>query len=402
MLTLSVAVGSLLLMGLFNFLVDPFLVFSRQDEAHLQLQRYAIGRNERMHKAAQIEYFRPDFLVLGWSRARDGINPLHPEFLKRYDSPYNAAQAVQRLQEAQAYYHHARCAGRLKAVLWGVDFGMFAAKHDAFNRSYRPGLLRDSECRGQPLWEKLRIAFSWHTTRAALQHLYQSKRPNFFTDRGMTNPAYYQVSKRQPLQQFLRAEQQYHDDTYSAYELGAENLRVFREVLLTAHREGHEFILFFSPSHPRLWEVLDMQVGWDVFEQWKREMVRINEEVAAEAGREAFPLWDFTGYHPLHVEALPAADERRPVMKSYWDTSHFKERLGNILIRRVYDAESKYRSFGQRLSAENIELHLARLRTQRAAWLKRNPGLQESMRQALRHAEPACEKDCPDGDALTQ
>ncbi|ATH82685.1 hypothetical protein CO724_16480 [Ectopseudomonas mendocina] len=405
MLTLSVAAVSLLAMAIFNFLMDPFLVFSKQDEAYLQLQRYAIGKNERMHKAAQIDYYEPDLLVLGWSRARDGINPLHPEFLKRFDSPYNAAQAVQRLQEAQAYYHHARCAGRLKAVLWGVDFGMFAAKHDAFNRSYRPGLLRDEECRGQPLWEKLRISFSWHTTKAALRQLYQLNRPNFFTDRGMTNPAYYRITKRQPMQQFLRAERQYFDDTYADYELGAENLRVFREVLLAAHQHGHEFVLFFSPSHPRLWEVLDIRIGWHVFEQWKREMVRINEEVAGEVGRSPFPLWDFTGYHPLHIEALPEADERRPVMQNYWDTSHFKERLGNILIRRLYDTENKYKSFGQRLTGDTIEQHLNRLRVQRAAWLRQNPELRKDMRQALLKDMPPCvkggEAGCPIGEAVT-
>jgi hypothetical protein len=371
-LTLLTAVFSLLGLAGFNYILDPYLVFSTQADAPLQLPRYAIGRNERMHKAAQIDYYKPDFLVLGWSRARDGIDPTQAEIMKRYHNPYNAAQAVQRLQEAEAYYAHARCGGNLKAVLWNVDFGMFSARHDAFNRSYREGLLRGENCERKPVIEKVRISFSWQTGIASAALLYQPARPNFFTDRGMTNPAYYSRSKRRPYEQFLRAEKQYQDDVYKDYVLGEKQFDAFRRVLDTAHKQGHELTLFISPSHARLWEVMDRVVGWAVFEQWKRQLVTINHEVALAHGTVPFPLWDFSGYHPLQVVRLPSPKQVRPNMRHYWDTSHFKKEMGDIMLRRMYGAETKYKNFGVLLSVNNIDSHLVRLRQQRDRWVTRD------------------------------
>jgi hypothetical protein len=107
-----------------------------------------------------------------------------------------------------------------------------------------------------------------------------------------------------------------------------------------------------------------------VVERWKRDLVNL---LAADAARhpqeKPIPLWDFTGYNSLTTEEVPSAEEEGKPMRWYWESSHFKKELGDLVLDRMFDHHEPSRTipddFGVLLTTKNIEAHLARIRAER-------------------------------------
>lgn len=76
------------------------------------------------------------------------------------------------------------------------------------------------------------------------------------------------------------------------------------------------------------------------------------------------------------------------------------------MIRRLYDTEKKYKSFGLRLTGDTVGRHSKLLQVQRAAWLKRNSELCNDMSRALLQGRPSCTRrgdfDCSAGEAVVR
>jgi hypothetical protein len=85
-------------------------------------------------------------------------------------------------------------------------------------------------------------------------------------------------------------------------------LNYFRSLLDIVYRDNVDLRILISPSHARLWEAPDSVGLWKKFEQWKREMVQINEQQANKYGKTPFPLWDFSGYNTFTTEEVPPLD----------------------------------------------------------------------------------------------
>jgi hypothetical protein len=65
-------------------------------------------------------------------------------------------------------------------------------------------------------------------------------------------------------------------------------------------------------------------------------------------------------------------------MRWYWESSHYKKELGDLVLDRVFGYAHPGRTvnedFGVRLSSGNIEPHLERIRDERARWLAESAG----------------------------
>jgi hypothetical protein len=152
----------------------------------------------------------------------------------------------------------------------------------------------------------------------------------------------------------------------------------YRFMLRQAHAEGTELHLFVSPLHTAIRAVIDVVGLGERFEFWLRELVRINDEEAARAGRQPFALWDFSDTNSITVESVPADGDLKP-MRWFWETSHYREITGNLVLDRVFGTRDPSRplpeDFGARLTAASIETLLDRSRTKRAQWVAANPDL---------------------------
>ena len=146
----------------------------------------------------------------------------------------------------------------------------------------------------------------------------------------------------------------------------------YRQFITFAHENAIDLRIAIGPSHARMFETLAVKGLWSTFENWKRQLVALNEEVASDTGKPPFPLWDFSGYNHYTTEQVPALDDRETKMNWYWETSHYKKEVGDLVLDLVLDHQEPGRAvhpdFGVLLTFENIEQHLQQIRIDRQKW----------------------------------
>jgi len=154
-------------------------------------------------------------------------------------------------------------------------------------------------------------------------------------------------------------------------------LEEIRAIFARAHRERITLKLLISPSHARQWETLAAAGLWHKWEEWKHRLVKMNEEEAQRAGQPPFPLWDFSGYHTISTETVPALGDTTTMMHWYFDSSHYTPATGDLVLDRIFNYRSPERTvpndFGILLTSQNIESHLARIRADREHYRLTHP-----------------------------
>jgi hypothetical protein len=111
---------------------------------------------------------------------------------------------------------------------------------------------------------------------------------------------------------------------------------------------------------------------WALFEQWKRQLA----EIATESDG-AVVLWDFSGFSDYSIEAIPAAGDKSTPVRWYWEAGHFKKALGDVILEEVLSAAGgeAARGFGKRLSEENVNERIERVRRERDEFVRKNGAL---------------------------
>ena len=128
--------------------------------------------------------------------------------------------------------------------------------------------------------------------------------------------------------------------------------------------EGIDLRIFLTPAHVHQAEIAAAADEESWIEGAKRDLVHLlAEDAARHPGESPIPLWDFSGYSTVTTEPLPAPGSRNE-MRYYWDSSHFKEIIGDYVLDRLFGISNPHRrvphDFGVRLTADNIEFVLAR------------------------------------------
>ena len=123
------------------------------------------------------------------------------------------------------------------------------------------------------------------------------------------------------------------------------------------------------------------------YEFWLRELVRINEEEAALAGKQPLPLWDFSDANTITREPVPLSTDLTP-MRWFWEHSHYRKVTGNLILDRVFGYSEPERplpaDFGVRLTGANVDAHIARARIELQAWASANSDLVSPIVRAAR------------------
>jgi hypothetical protein len=141
----------------------------------------------------------------------------------------------------------------------------------------------------------------------------------------------------------------------------------FRRVLATCREENIGLTLAINPVHALDLELVRAAGGWERFEQWKRETVRIIAEEQME-GRAV--LWDFSGYSGPTMEEVPPAGDGTTRMKYYFENSHYTPELGRLMLDRMFSGRN---DFGVIVARSNIEGHLENVRQAREHYAQSHP-----------------------------
>ena len=161
----------------------------------------------------------------------------------------------------------------------------------------------------------------------------------------------------------------------------------YRFMLRRAYAEGTDVRMFVTPVHAVI-RTLQQALGLgERYEFWLKELVRINEQEAARAGRQPFPLWDFSDPNTITRDPVPLASDPGP-MQWYWEHSHYRKVTGDLILDRIFGHGEPGRplpsDFGVRLAGGNIGAHIARARTNLEAWASANSDLVAPIVRAAR------------------
>lgn len=349
------------------WVVDPFDIFNSPKISHFNENKPKVGRHSRVHKACVLQESKPKIIFMGSSRTEYGIDPDNRNF--GTERVYNCAISAGVPVEYE-YYADLAMKNGVEHIIIGTDLFAFYSK-DLLHAGF------DTEVFNGPI--PLRYFLSMDAFQSALKTIGSSKSTSFLktgqADSRVLQEELDDVGSYR--QSFLNNEKHYVSGNYGGgfSKTKAEHWEAFERILDKAHRRNVKVTLFISPSHARQWEALSLAQGEEIFEEFKRKLVSVNEKTALRNKKHPFELWDFTGYGILTAENVPV--DSSGTMKWYWDSSHYKKELGDIVLDRMFEGNfsggEKYPDFGVKLTEKTVEDHLKRLRADRAAWQKSHP-----------------------------
>ena len=335
--------------ALFNYRVNPYGYFYGWPLVIDRGNSDWMFSNMRYFKAYDVARYAPEHLVLGSSRAGNGIT--HVESFVGGLRSYNIALPGMTPYEMLRYLQHSHALHPLKGALLGLDMFTFN-RHD---QRYRPGYSEErlltsadgTSGEGHLLRARLRDLTIALLSEDALRSTMKTARASEpvkaggmrLNDDGSWGKALVDVDSGKAYTRFIKEEDHYVGNGWVGNRSRAfglyghdSRLQYYRELLRFAHQQRIDLRMFTSPVHARML-VLMKEVGlWGCFEQWKREMWRINHEVALEMGRTPFPLWDFAGVDEWTSVQL----SKQETPSEYTDSSHYSLDMGNRVLERIY------------------------------------------------------------------
>ena len=370
----------------FNWLINPMGLFSSPVISGVNVVKPNMFAYDRQLKSWGISKFRPDGLILGSSRASVGLNPDHADW--QTNEVFNSALSATSTYLIYRYLRHAQATRPLKQVVLGLDFLSFNAEL-AKTMSLDERLLSvDESGRRNPDFLLSRVfqsLYSWNVLIASVSVLSANRKevnrkidPETYSPplarNGVMQPDSFLSSFWLPireraygtLRQYLNTlwfpEQGF---TFSDEE-GVESdlLGWYRQTVRYAYDEDIDLRLFISPSHAYLFEAIHASGLWEIWEEWKRLLVAINEEEASRAGREPFPLWDFANYNDYSSVTVPMAAGKGVNMRDFWDVGHYRQEMGDVVLDRVL-GDAPPTGFGARINGASIDDHLVSIRESR-------------------------------------
>ena len=340
--------------ALFNWAIDPYDLFNTPNWWGVNHEKIKKDNNDRLFKAVDIIRLQPKTILMGSSRTKQGLDPEHPA-INNNRLAYNLAINGPNTYEVRRYIEHAIAnQPDLQQIILGIDFFMFNSSLD-----------------NQPSFEEKRIEkkhiilsdainalFSLDTLDISRKTIAASfkteEQNNLYGENGfMPNRKADDGATKWRFEQSI----QLYFNLHSDYQFSQEYWSDFVKIVELCRQNNIDLKVFISPAHATQWESIEVTGRWDTFEQWKRELVKVT------------PVWDFSGFNSVTTEAIKAK------MNNYVDNSHYSPAIGNLILNRIFDykPEDIPQDFGILLTTENIEQHLAKIRSDRLVWTKNHP-----------------------------
>jgi hypothetical protein len=364
----ALALGCLLPVAIFNLVIDPSGIFDIIRIAKLTPHRTT--GSSRITKAELLHHQPAQIVLVGTSRAETGFDPSSPD----WGTPdvLNLGLADTNMDELADVCRAAARSGRVRHIVLFLDFHIFRASYGRFDfdRSrfnpqldlpnyYLASLLSSYKTTqsGEVLVNARNGIESPHTSRGFRQH-YSAGRPL--------------RSHREMFRDVLRGDMV--SGTKYPYHISPEQVVLVGETIDHCRQHGVNLTIVLPPIHALKLEQLRALGLWPNFEKLKRDLVHIIEAHPNSDGRPV-PFWDFTPYTQYSIEDFPdpptAPAAERP-MKWWWEASHFKSALGELIIARIM-GKAAPTDFGILLTSANLDASLRRMQQDRDLYVTRHP-----------------------------
>lgn len=384
-LLLITLVGLLAAFGGFNFVVDPYAlndwsvpgVNERRTRAHEDGLRVPVGDHLGRTQAQSV--------LLGSSRVVDGF----PDRVETW--PGGLYNAGMRGTNAFELAHAAALAGadaNLRCLVIGLDINEFNAA-EKFKPAFPVSRLSD----GSRLLSRLRVALSPNTFMRSIQTIADNLTGG--SDDFPFKDAY------QPGQQrgwFLDTVRGY--PAASTLRVDPARLDFLFAALERLSSSGVQVIGFLHPVHAFNEEALFATGREQTYFAFRREIAARFASLSGDPLAPCAPggqgvLWDFAGFQPPALSALPAADQTRP-HPTHHEPAHYVPALGLAMLGRIQARPVNATDFGVRLTPMNARPTADAIRARRAAYMAGDAGalLREAAGPYL-DANPAAPSSAP-------
>jgi len=366
----AVAAAALaVLIGLTNFVVDPYGLYRWYETAGFNQQKEGMRSKIRHVKALQLPLSKPRTVLIGSSRVHDGLDPENP-LLQDQAPVYNLGIEMARVHESVMYLRHALVHSDVRRVILGLDFFMFNAR-ERTNSTFEPALvgrrvnavdyLRTTLLSTAALGDSLDTYFYSARHPDRREFLANGFRPGDQVFYRLRNWPNLHIATNWTFLSSLPRATKYYADMALDDQVFAD----FEQILAICNERRIDCRLYINPAHMSLdGEGLRAAGQWSALEEWKRRITRM-------ANAHAVPLWDFSGYNSVTTETV------RTPMKYYWDSSHFTVPVGDWIVARVMGAASANTGipddFGVKLTPAGIEAHLESIRADRERFAAAHP-----------------------------
>ncbi len=394
-LLVSLTVAFALIAG-FNWLVNPFDIFYSAEIEGFNKYKPALGRYERLSKTYQVRKLKPDYIILGSSRALAiPADYLVPDQI----NGFNLALASGSTYEQMRMFQHARAVNMLKRVVIGIDERLQSDVQQDFlegRLAVTPDGLTGGGLSRDIVQDIIAGLLSFDALQASLktikkqpqagieEYLLQDKVERVFNAGGhrqmfwnMEASILNQLKETDSDSCYQQDYQDEDDDTKARY--------YFQAMLEHAYADTIDFYVFFSPVHARIYETWCIGGMWSQIENTKRDIVTMVEETAKRFDKKPFPVWDFTGYNSVTTEPVPEKGDRNTLMRGYWEGSHYSRVTAGLVLERMFGGDAAVADdFGVMLTSENIDEHLRNIYQQHVSYAASNPGVIEEIRSLVR------------------
>jgi hypothetical protein len=377
-----VCIAVVVVAGITNFIVDPYAMHGVVELVNVNHVKQESGTHARLYRANVISRRAPGVLALGTSRSARGISMDHPGWKGLPAERYNASLLGANIYEIERYFEHAHRTHPLTQVVVGLDFFAFNVyKHN--QSDFNEALVLDAQ-RSSTLsrrLEMLKIDVSSDTLYSSWLTIRCNRRdcdPPFLPD-GRENPALLERRLREDGGQrkafrasaVLGLTRLNFPPPRADFALvgpdGETQLKHLARMIEIARKDHIDLRLFISPTHAIQSEVLRVAGLWPEFEGWKRQLVTLlDDDAHRHPAQQPIPLWDFSGYNSISTEPVPPSGDTTSRMKWYWESSHYRKELGDLVLDRLLEYESAGRAipmdFGILLTRDNLVHHLNAIR----------------------------------------
>lgn len=336
--------SSLALVFAVNCFVDPYNILPDSKQSELFQNKPDLEKHIRLSKYMQISYLKPNILLLGSSRIAGGMK-ITEKVLGMNQVIYNLGIPGAHIDELKYYLQYAinnDTDHTLNRVILGIDFFMFKTQYnketDQIKAKYnrRPNILDYT---------------STYLSLDSLSSTASTFNTNFFS-KNSHSPKHRPIKGR-----FIMWLEGFYRYWYNDYFLSNEKLNDLKEIVELCKKNNIKLDIFISPIHATHNQVINGRNLWPIYEQWKREVVKIT------------PVWDFSDFNSITTETISEQ------MKFYVDNSHYTPLVGDMIERRMSGRKGNIipKNFGVLIDQDNVESHLKQIRLHRQNWIKNFP-----------------------------
>lgn len=363
-------------LALFNFFMDPYLIFGIARTTGFNARKPAVEDKSKLFLMKAYDALRahPITLILGSSTVGLGINPESPVWPEAMRPVYNLGVPNGRPLESYRYLQNVTIRDHPKSIILGLEFRDVVPDAASSRPEYDSRLAvtqdgtRNAAFGRQRTYDRLSAALSIDASVDSVDTLFGNLvgGSSDMDQGGWDHRPFRHLTYLMGTYPLMVLNDLHYSIVYPNVKVDMRSLDQVRAILDICREQRINAILVIDPSHVDELEIFDLSGKWPALETWKRKLTALVAEYANEGAHAE--LWDFYGYDAYSTESVPKSHQ---ALHWFLNPPHYTRALGDIMLRRMFVSGND--SFGIKLTPENIESHLSDVRNAQANYRKSQP-----------------------------